>query len=208
VEAAGNGRPGERDFMPLLNAFAQLLAAIAERARLMPRQKSTLLVSCALAALGLLMMSAPALAQGSVTPSFGDGELTLSGAGYRPGERVEITIRIADGSHQFTARADGRGRFRLETGLGVQPFSSLEIEARDEQGLTQVSITTVPGFMPLQPAEATPAVPTPPTARVPSQLPGTGGHAERGFLALLAAGGTVLLAGTGLLMHQASPPHP
>jgi hypothetical protein len=114
----------------------------------MPPRKTNLLVSSALAVLGLLMTATPALAQGSVTPSFGDGRLTLSGEGYRPGERVEITVRTADASHEFTARADGRGRFRLETGLAVQPLSSVEIEARDERGLTQVSITSAPGSVP------------------------------------------------------------
>jgi hypothetical protein len=76
---------------------------------------------CALAALIMSLVAGPAAAQGSVTPSFGDGKLAIVGEGYRAGERVEIAVRAAGASHRFTATADARGRFRLETGLAVPP---------------------------------------------------------------------------------------
>ncbi len=92
-----------------------------------------------------LLIAGAAAAQGWMTPSFGNGQLVLVGEGYRPGERVEITVRAAGASHQFTAASDPRGRFRLDTALAVAPFSSVQIEARDEQGLTQATITSAPG---------------------------------------------------------------
>lgn len=104
--------------------------------------------SCALAALIMLLVTGVAGAQGLVTPSFGDGQLALVGDGYRPGERVDITVRAAGASHRFTVMADSRGRFRLDTALVIAPLSSLEIEATDEQGQTQVTITSAPGGLP------------------------------------------------------------
>ena len=131
----------------------------------MPSPTCRPLVSCALAMLFLLAAGGTAAAQGSVTPSFGGGTLTLVGEGYRAGERVELTVRAAGASHQFTTTADTRGRFRLDTGLALPPLSSLEIEARDEQGLTQVTITSTPGASPGSEAGAplpdAPALPVP-----------------------------------------------
>ena len=185
--------------------------------------KRRLLVGCLLGLLGLLLLSPPALAQGSVTPAFGNGLLTLTGEGYRPGERVEITVRAGGQTHQLSATADGRGRFRLETGISVPPLSAVEIEARDEQGLTQVTMTSAPaagsgsgGGMPLPPAPATgdsapatgapapatsapgPATSDPAPPRMPTQLPRTGGSVP--VLPVLA--GVLLLA--GLLLRQRS----
>ena len=114
----------------------------------MPLPKRAVLASGAFALLAILVAARPSAAQGSVTPDFGRGQLALVGEGYQPGERVEITVRAAGASHPFTAVADRRGRFRLETGLALPPLSSLEIEARDEQGLTQVTITSTPGASP------------------------------------------------------------
>jgi hypothetical protein len=143
----------------------------------------------------MLLASAPAAAQGSVTPSFGDGKLVLIGEGYRRGERVEITIRVGGATHRFTATADGRGRFRLETGLALQPLSSVEIEARDEQGRTQATITTAPGPLPPPPTTAAPAAAQP--VRVPTQLPRTG---DGPVLELLLASAVSLLC-AGLLLQ-------
>lgn len=112
------------------------------------------------ALLALVLAAGIAAAQGSVTPSFGDGALVLEGRGYRPGERVEITVRAGGQEHQLAATADARGRFVLLTGLAVPPFSSLQIEARDEQGLTQATITTAPGG-PAGPGDGTPLPPDP-----------------------------------------------
>ncbi len=132
--------------------------------------------SCVLAALVMLLLAEPAAAQGAVTPAFGNGELTLVGEDYLPGERVEIVVRTGGLSHHVTAMADARGRFRLETGLLVPPRSSVEIEARDEQGVTQATITSAPGAqsgpgggMPLPPAPITGDSPAPPSS--PDQMP-------------------------------------
>ena len=119
----------------------------------------SIVATCALAVLGLLT-AAPAAAQGAVTPSFGGGTLVLEGGGYRPGERVEISVRAAGQTQQFTATADAQGEFLLQTGLAVPPFSSLEIEARDEQGITQATITSAPGS-PAGPAAGAPLPPGP-----------------------------------------------
>ncbi len=130
--------------------------------------------SCALAALIMLLVAGPVTAQGSATPSFGDGKLVLDGEGYRPGERVEVTVRAAGASHQFTATPDARGRFHLDTGLTIAPLSSLEIEARDEQGLTQVTITSAPGALP------GPGVGVPPPDAPASPMPCSGDEASAG----------------------------
>ena len=116
--------------------------------------KGMLLTGCALTMLGLLLVARPASAQGSVTPSFGAGKLVLVGDGYRSGEQVGITVRAAGVSYPFTATADPRGRLRLDTGLLLPPLSSVQIEARDEQGQTQATITSVPGGLPGAPAGA------------------------------------------------------
>jgi hypothetical protein len=105
-------------------------------------------VSVVLAVLAVLLATGVAGAQGSVTPSYGDGTLTLIGEGYRPGEQVEITVRAGGSTRAFSTVADARGRFQLATGLQVAPMSAVEIEARDEQGLTQVTTTSGPGAAP------------------------------------------------------------
>jgi hypothetical protein len=116
-----------------------------------------------------------AVAQGAVTPSYGDGALTLTGEGYRPGEQVEITVRSGGTSQQFTIRSDARGRFRLETGLQVAPLSRVEVEARDEQGLTQVTTTSGPGAMPATPGGGMPLPAAPGGGMpLPTELPRTG----------------------------------
>lgn len=153
-----------------------------------------------IACLALLLTARPVAAQGAVTPSFGDGKLTLVGEGYRPAERVAITVRLAGASHQFNATADSRGRFRLDTGLQVPPLSKVEIEARDEQGLTQATTTSapaVPGGLPGGGAAVPGPAPTPPgpapTVVVPTQLPRTGGAIADSSLLLLVSAAVALL---------------
>jgi hypothetical protein len=109
---------------------------------------SVLGASCTLVALVLMLTARVAVAQGAVTPSYGDGRLTVDGEGYRPGEQVEMTVRVGGSTQTFSTRADARGRFRLATGLQIAPMSPIEIEARDEQGLTQVTTTSAPGAPP------------------------------------------------------------
>lgn len=115
----------------------------------------------------LALSARPASAQGGegLTPSFGDGRLTLTGDGFRPGERITVSVRVGDARPQFMVTADARGRFRLTTGLAVPPGSSLQIEARGEQGTTQAVITSVPGGIPARPdAGAAPPAPVVPEA--------------------------------------------
>ena len=115
--------------------------------------KGTWLIGCTLTLLSLLLIAHPASAQGSVTPSFGTGKLVLVGDGYRSGEHVEITIRSAGATYPFTVTAGAHGGFRLDTGLVLPPLSSLQIEARDEQGQTQATMTSAPGGLPGVPAD-------------------------------------------------------
>jgi hypothetical protein len=84
-----------------------------------------------------------------ITPSFGDGRLTISGGGFRAGERVSLTVQAAGTSHQFTALADAQGRFQLATDLMLRPGTSVQIEARGDQGTTVVAITSAPGSLPV-----------------------------------------------------------
>lgn len=174
------------------------------------------MAGCALTPFILSLVVGLALAQGAgeVIPSFGDGKLAIIGEGFRPGERVEITVRIGGSSQQFTARADARGRFRLETGLAIPPLSSVELEARDEQGLTQAVITSAPGALPGAAAGAgPPAAPSPsagplaaPSPGVgPIQLPRTGGPATGTTPLLGLAGAISLLCIVGGLAVRAGP---
>ena len=143
----------------------------------MADHRITLGVSGALAALAILLATGVAAAQGSVTPSFGDGTLTLVGEGYRSGERVEITVRITGATQPFSATADARGRFRLATGLQVPPMSRVEIEARDEHGLTQVTTTSGPGAQP-GPGGGMPVAPPGPGGGMPLPPTGPGGAVQ------------------------------
>ena len=172
----------------------------------MPFLRSKVPASCALAVIAMLstlLAAGPAAAQGSVTPTFGDGNLVLVGEGYRAGERVEITVRVAGAAHQLTATADGRGRFRLETGLALPPLSSVQIEARDEQGLTQATITSAPGARPGpgggMPPPAAPSSPS----RLPTRLPNTGGPGGGTAPLLELAGGLGLLCVGAVLAARA-----
>jgi hypothetical protein len=137
----------------------------------MPHHRIRLGVSCALVALAILLSAGVVGAQGSVTPSYGDGTLTLTGEGYRPGEQVQITVRAGGSTRSFSTVADARGRFQLATGLQVAPMSRVEIEARDEQGLTQVTTTSAPGAQP-GPGGGMP-LPAPGSG-LPSPVPGGG----------------------------------
>lgn len=105
----------------------------------------TLAVLLMLAA--LVPMSGVAYAQdagAAITPSFGDGKLKVLGAGFKPNENVTITVQIDGGTHTFTAVANPEGDFELDTGLDLAPGSSVELEARGDQGSGSASITSVP----------------------------------------------------------------
>lgn len=79
-----------------------------------------------------------------ITPSFGDGKLKVLGAGFKPNENVTINVTIDSGAHTFTATANAEGAFELDTGLEVAPLSSVELDARGDQGSGSASITGVP----------------------------------------------------------------
>lgn len=97
-----------------------------------------------------LLFLTPTWSQGEtgLTPSFGDGRLTVSGDGFQPGEGITLAVRVAGIRHQFTTTADARGRFRLVTGLAVQPGASVALEARGDRGTTQAAMTSAPGSLP------------------------------------------------------------
>jgi LPXTG-motif cell wall-anchored protein len=85
----------------------------------------------------------------SITPSFGDGKLKILGEGFKPNEKVTITVKIDAGTSTFNATADAQGAFELDTGLDLAPGSSVELDARGDQGSGSASITSVPPALPL-----------------------------------------------------------
>ena len=140
------------------------------------------------ALLGLLLTTGLAAAQEGegLTPFFGDGRLTITGGGFRPGEQVTLTVQVAGSRHELQATADARGQFRLATSLAVLPGASVQIEARGNQGTTQAVITSAPGGLPVPPG---------PEAGRPAAPGASGGVPlipEADSLVLLAAGLTGL----------------
>ena len=104
----------------------------------------------ALAVLSLFCGAAYAQEAGTeITPSFGDGKLKLLGAGFKPNEKVTIAVKIDSGTYTFNATADAQGAFELDTGLDLAPGSSVELDARGDQGSGGASITSVPPALPL-----------------------------------------------------------
>ncbi len=69
-----------------------------------------------------------------ITPNFGNGKLTVTGMGFKPNEKVTMTVKIDSGTSTFSATANGQGSFELDTGLVVKPGSSVELDARGDQG--------------------------------------------------------------------------
>ncbi len=111
-------------------------------------------------ALVLVMVAGTAAAQDSaeLTPSFGNGKLTISGAGFKAREAVTIIVTVEQGKRQLTTTADSQGNFELATAIAVGPGQSLELEARGDQGTTIAVTTAVPTMLP---NTAAPGVPTP-----------------------------------------------
>lgn len=85
----------------------------------------------------------------SVTPSFGDGKLKILGEGFKPNENVTLTVTLDSGTHTFNVTASAQGEFELDTKLDVPPLSSVELDARGDQGSGSASITSVPPALPL-----------------------------------------------------------
>lgn len=104
----------------------------------------------AVAVLSLFVQVARAQDVGaSITPSFGDGKLKILGEGFKPNENVTITVKVDTGTQTFNATADAQGGFELDTGMDVPPLSSVELDARGDQGSGSASITSVPPALPL-----------------------------------------------------------
>ncbi len=85
----------------------------------------------------------------SITPSFGDGKLKILGEGFKANENVTITVKLNSGTHTFTVTANAQGEFELDAGLDLAPGSSVELDARGDQGSGGASITSVPPNLPL-----------------------------------------------------------
>jgi hypothetical protein len=149
-----------------------------------------------LAALTLTVGTVGAQEESGLTPAFGDGRLSVSGAGFRPGERVTVSVAVDGGPRQERlVVADAQGRFRLDTGLPVRPGASVALEARGDQETVQAALTSVPAAPPAGAAPTTAGPAAPPR---PTTLPRTGGPWPGG-LVLVGAGGVVLLLGGGAL---------
>jgi hypothetical protein len=136
-----------------------------------------------LAVVGLSPRPVRSQGEGGLTPLFGDGRLVVTSDGFRPGEQITLTVRVAGITHRFTTTADAQGRFRLVTGLAVQPGASIALEARGDQGTTQAAITTMPGGLPGLPGPGGPRGP----AIIPEAEPWAllvGGLAALGGVAL------------------------
>lgn len=84
-----------------------------------------------------------------ITPSFGDGRLKILGNRFKPNENVAITVKLDGRTAMFTTTANAQGEFQLDTGLSVRPGSSVELEARGDQGSGSAVITSVPPALPL-----------------------------------------------------------
>ncbi|HZQ06833.1 MAG TPA: hypothetical protein VFD70_09655 [Anaerolineae bacterium] len=91
----------------------------------------------------------------SITPSFGDGKLKILGEGFKPNENVTITVKVNAGTFTLNATANAQGQFELDTGLSLAPGSSVELDARGDQGSGSASITSVPPALPLPQTGAT-----------------------------------------------------
>src|SRR5207253_3005239 len=111
--------------------------------------------------LGLLVAASTSLAatqepEGGLLPSYGDGKLAVIGSGFKPGEHVTVTARVAGTQAQFTATADAQGSFRLETDMEVPPGTGVQLQALGDQG-TGMAVITEAG--PPQGAASGPAEP-------------------------------------------------
>ena len=79
-----------------------------------------------------------------LTPSFGDGTLTIIGGGFQPNEQVRIEVRVGGMQVEVSTTANAQGEFRLRTDIPVQPGQSVELTAHGSQGTSMAAITSVP----------------------------------------------------------------
>lgn len=107
-----------------------------------------LLYAFLMAALAFMLVVTGARAQeaSALTPNFGNGKLSIEGAGFKPNEKITITVKLDSGASTFSVTADAQGAFNLDTGLAVQPGSSVQLDARGDQGSGAAAITSVPAL--------------------------------------------------------------
>ncbi len=94
-----------------------------------------------------LVAGAGAQEASGLTPSFGDGRLSVTGDGFKPGEVVTLTMTIDGTSQQRSVTADPRGHFALATGLAVRSGAAVQINAQGNQGTNMAATTAVPGLL-------------------------------------------------------------
>lgn len=84
--------------------------------------------------------------QDGLVPRWGgsDNRLSISGSGFRPNERVTVTVRTDGWSAIFMVNANAEGSFLLETDLIVPSGSSVELTALGDQGTRRAAITSAP----------------------------------------------------------------
>ena len=95
-----------------------------------------------------VVVGAAAQEPGGLIPSFGNGRLTVTGDGFKPGERVTLTITVDGTRQQRTVLADRRGHFAVATGIAVHPGAGVQLDARGDQGTGMAAMTAVPGLLP------------------------------------------------------------
>jgi hypothetical protein len=111
-------------------------------------------VGVALALLAALVLSAGAAGahgqdvehdESGLTPSYGDGRLSVTGHGFMPGEPVTLTATVEGAAPvEQRAVADAQGELRIDTGLTARPGQGVALHARGDRGTVKAAITTVP----------------------------------------------------------------
>ena len=122
---------------------------LAPRAKRVPRGLA--LAAAAWGVLAAALMSAPVSGQSSgLVPAWGGGTLTVTGSGFRPGERVQLTVAVGQAQQTFTVTADGSGRITVPTGVHVPAGQGVKLDARGDMGTAMAAITG-PSNLPPEP---------------------------------------------------------
>ena len=87
-----------------------------------------------------------------LVPRWGENNLlSVSGSGFKPNERVALTVRADGRTSTFMPSANAQGSFLLQTNIMVPSGASVELQAMGDQGTGKAAITAAP---PLQGAGA------------------------------------------------------
>ena len=86
--------------------------------------------------------------ESGIVPLFGDGKLRVQGSGFKAGEVVTLTVTTAAGTETFTVTAGDDGKIDVDTGIMLEPGSSVELNAVGDQGTGFAAITAAPGMLP------------------------------------------------------------